>query len=449
MKVTRRWLERLLLLASLPSLHGQSTIHLPSQGRQADFSGYPQTKPARVVGSLPVSCASGEVAAVPGGAGAGLYFCTAAGIWTPVAAHTHALTDLSGITGKQGGGSIVQTFGGGATAAGECAKFDASGNIISAGAPCGGSSQSNYSQAFTAQSSVTLNHGLSTANVIVSCYDSGNREVEPDSVTVLDADNAAITFATPQTGRCVVNGTGGGGGAADTTAPVNSGTGAAILKAGTNVTAKTLKAGTNVTITGGTDEITISAAGGTAGITSINSQTGLSQALSAGAFVNIASAANIHTISVTNTQGNGSRLATVNAGPADGCASWSGGTLTSMGAPCGSGGGGGTAGVGIVISGTTISADPATVPSYLSGAASLTFNSFSGSGNCEEQNIALSGAAVGDAVSVGMPAVFPVGIINGAAWVSSANTVTIRLCRLAGANTISSQPFRAWVNKIF
>jgi len=266
---------------------------------------------------------------------------------------------------------------------------------------------------------------------------------------VLDANNAAITFATPQTGRCVVNGTGGGGGTGDTTAPVNSGTGAAILKTGTNVTAKTLKAGTNVSITGGADEITISAAGGAAGITSINAQAGLSQALSAGAFVNVLSAANVHTIAVTNTQGNGSRLATVNAGPADGCASWSGGTLTSMGAPCGSGGGGGTAGAGIVVSGTTISTDPATVPTYLSGMASPAFSSFNGTGNCEEQSVTVSGASIGDAVSLGLPGPFPAGIVQGAVYVSAPNTVTLRLCRLAGSNTLSGQTIRVWVNRVF
>jgi hypothetical protein len=52
---------------------------------------------------------------------------------------------------------------------------------------------------------------------------------------------------------------GGEVGVPESTVVANSGTGAAVLKTGTNVTAKTLVGGTNITITGGTDEITIAA----------------------------------------------------------------------------------------------------------------------------------------------------------------------------------------------
>jgi hypothetical protein len=47
------------------------------------------------------------------------------------------LTDLNGITGKSGSGSRLQMFGGGTVNANDCAKFDASGNVLSAGGPCG------------------------------------------------------------------------------------------------------------------------------------------------------------------------------------------------------------------------------------------------------------------------------------------------------------------------
>lgn len=365
--------------------------------------------------------------------------------------HGHALTDLLGVTGKSGSSSVLQTFGGGATADGECAKFDSSGNIVSSGAPCGGVLQSNYSQSFVSQSSVTLSHGLNTANVIVSCYDSANQLVEPNSVTVVDVSSVAVAFAVPQTGRCVVNGTGGGSaqGTGEATVAANSGTGTPILKTATNVVARTLKAGSNVTITAGTDEITISAASGSGGITSINSQASASQTLSAGSFINITSGSGVHTFSVTNLQGSGTRLVTANAAPADGCASWSGGTLTSIGTPCGSGGTGGTAGAGIVISGNTISTDAATVPSYLTSSASLSFSTFGGPGNCEEQTMQVMGASVGDPVSVGLPLPWPDGLVQAGAYVSAPNLVTLRLCRLAGTNVISSQTFRVWLNRMF
>jgi hypothetical protein len=41
-------------------------------------------------------------------------------------------------TGKQGNGTKFQMFGGGAFANGDCARFDAAGNIVSAGGACGG-----------------------------------------------------------------------------------------------------------------------------------------------------------------------------------------------------------------------------------------------------------------------------------------------------------------------
>jgi hypothetical protein len=299
---------------------------------------------------------------------------------------------------KTGSGTRIVTAGG--VPSNGCAKW-LNGNLDTTGVDCGGTTQSNYSQSFVSQSSVTLSHGLNTVNVLATCYDGSNQQIEPNSVTVIDSNSLSVAFAVPQTGRCVVNGTGGSGG---------SGT----------------------------------------GITSINSQTGTSQTLSGGAFISIASASNTHTVSVANTQGSGTRLATVNASPADGCAAWASGTLSSTGAPCGTGGGGSmTAGSGVVITGSTISVDPATVPSYLTGTAALSFSTFSGLGNCEEQSLTVNGAVIGDAVAIGLPSTFPTGLVQGAAWVSTANTVTIRLCRLAGTSTITSQTFRAWVNKVF
>jgi hypothetical protein len=51
-----------------------------------------------------------------------------------------ALSDLSDVSAKQGNATVVQMFGGGSPATNDCAKFDASGNLVSAGAACGSGS---------------------------------------------------------------------------------------------------------------------------------------------------------------------------------------------------------------------------------------------------------------------------------------------------------------------
>ncbi len=130
-----------------------------------------------------------------------------------------SLGDLTDASGKHGSASSVQMFGGGSTNAGECATFDASGNLISTGTPCGSGSggTANHATVFTTQSSVTIagsSHQMGTANLIVECYDGGTpaRKIEPDSVTVNPASyDVTVAFTQPQSGKCVVNGSGGSG----------------------------------------------------------------------------------------------------------------------------------------------------------------------------------------------------------------------------------------------
>jgi hypothetical protein len=72
--------------------------------------------------------------------GKNLYACIATNVWVSIGGndpHTHPVTDLLGITGKQGNAPVLQSFGGGAVGVNDCAKFDSAGNIVSAGAPCG------------------------------------------------------------------------------------------------------------------------------------------------------------------------------------------------------------------------------------------------------------------------------------------------------------------------
>ncbi len=212
-------------------MFGQSTVHLPTQSRQADFSGQPQTKPARVVGTLPGTCSAGEVVAVVGGAGQGLYVCNASGAWVATAPHGHSLSELTGVAGKQGTGALLQAFGGGPVQAGDCAQFDANGNLVSANAPCGSGSE-NFSLEFSAAAAVNLVHNLGTRSVLVGCTDTGGQAVIPDAVRVLDENTVRVEFAVAQPGKCVVNASGGGGGGSGSVSSVFGRTGAVTAQAG-------------------------------------------------------------------------------------------------------------------------------------------------------------------------------------------------------------------------
>ncbi len=165
----------LVAAAAAMAAYGQTTIDLRSQGRDVDFSGAAATKPSKMGAALPVTCNVGETffnTNAP--AGQNLYVCSATNTWTALAVpppsfsqvtgvvsllqggtgattaagalsnlgaapavHTHNLTDLSGISGKQGSAGVLLAFGGGLTSPNDCARFDNNGNLIDSGSPCG------------------------------------------------------------------------------------------------------------------------------------------------------------------------------------------------------------------------------------------------------------------------------------------------------------------------
>jgi hypothetical protein len=79
----------------------------------------------------------------------------------------------------------------------------------------GAAGTANYSSSFSGATAVTIpgsEHGMTTVNLVVTCYDDGSpaRTVEPDTVGIdVETLDIQIAFATPQSGRCVVNGSGG------------------------------------------------------------------------------------------------------------------------------------------------------------------------------------------------------------------------------------------------
>jgi hypothetical protein len=66
----------------------------------------------------------------------------------------------------------------------------------------------------TANTPLTLTHGLNTLNVMSTCYTSAVKPFDPiDGVVVASTTTAQITTATAMTGTCVFVGTSGGGSA--------------------------------------------------------------------------------------------------------------------------------------------------------------------------------------------------------------------------------------------
>lgn len=243
--MTERILAGCLLLGVLMLPAGaQTQVDLRTQGKDVDFSASGSTKPFRMGAALPATCAIGEAffnAAAP--AGQNVYACTATNVWSleggnggipSVTGNADAVLsnngtaadwrviggDISGplqavIVGGIQGRSIAAT----APSDGQLLRWDAGASQwgpYSAAAATG----ANYSQTFTNQTTITMAgsaHGLGTANLIVACYDTGSpsRLIEPDSVSVNTTTfDVTVNFATAQSGRCVINGSGASNAAA-------------------------------------------------------------------------------------------------------------------------------------------------------------------------------------------------------------------------------------------
>ena len=112
------------------------------------------------------------------------------------------------------------------------------------------------------------------------------------------------------------------------------------------------------------------------------------------------------------------------------------------------GGGNYTAGTGANVTGSTISVDKTSVPTYLTSSASLAFGSIA-QGACAQLTFTLTGASPGDSVAPGWPGTIEAGLA-GTMLVSATNTVAVRLCNMSGgALTPANQTFRATVVRSF
>jgi hypothetical protein len=428
---------------------GQSTVHLPTQSRSADFSGQPQTKPARVVGALPGTCSAGEVVAVVGSTGPGLYVCNSAGAWVASAPHGHALNELSGVAGKQGTGALLQAFGGGAVQAGDCAQFDANGNLVSANAPCGSGSE-NYSLEFTAAVTVNLVHNLGTRSVLVGCTDTSGQAVIPDAVRVLNDNSVRVDFAVAQSGKCVVNASGGGGGGGGAVSSVFGRTGAVAAQAGdysfsqiagqlalNQIAPSALQGnGSKLQLFSGTAAANDCAkfdASGNLVSAGAACGTGIGDVTGPAASVDGEVALYSGTTGKALRRAGGTGVARLNNGVL--------GVVPGSGADCvradgTSGPCGGTIYFGAGLAGSGTPADPVRLASGGSVAsqafytASLSFGTL-GSQACAELGIAAPGATPGETIAAGMPEGLPAGVTGN--MYSGADTVVVRLCNVTGA----------------
>ena len=83
MKLHPFWVGCALLAATLGQAPAQTQIDLRTQSKSVDFSNATSTKPSKTGTALPATCSVGEMFLnTSAGAGANIYVCTAANVWT-------------------------------------------------------------------------------------------------------------------------------------------------------------------------------------------------------------------------------------------------------------------------------------------------------------------------------------------------------------------------------
>ncbi len=467
-------------------LCAQTKVDLHTQTKNVDFSNATSTKPAQVGSSLPASCGQGQFFFLTTGpAGQNVYGCSAANVWSLEGAAIpqtslvpSELNNSGAFLTTDGTNPIWQQLAGDVTGAPAAVTVTGlqtrpvaniaptNGQLLGWSAasttwlPLTVATPPNFGTSFSGTTVLAIpgtEHNLNTPNLLVGCYDNATpaNMIEPSNVTVNQATyDVAVSFLQPQSGRCVVNGSGGlssgggGGGGSGASMAAQLGDFAVsmnnpnLLTIGTLcslVTPCNVRFGTvtysitqssTVTITGGTATAYIYlTSDGTLNVGS----NALTLACSSGCQVqsNI-SQFPINSIPVFTW--NASSGTWASGGGFDQRAFLSGKSLA--------------AGTGIVIleSGTssTISVDSSVVPTYLTGSALLNFPSVP-TGSCSsDENVTVPGANAGEGVAAGWPAL-PQGIL-GMMRVSSSGVVSVRLCNFSGAAaTVSGLTYKATI----
>lgn len=206
----RLWIT-LAILQAVSIAWSQTAIDLRAQGKNVDFSGAAFTRPMKTGTVLPAVCQTGEVyfrtTDVPG---QNLWACAATNTWTRLsgtissvfgrsgvitkAKGDYNLADLGDVSGKQGTGTTALMFGGGTTTNGDCAQFDAGGNVISAGVPCGSGSggvQAGTGVAVTTSGSASI---VAIDTAVVPTYMIASPLIDFPSIPAQTCSEQTVTF---------------------------------------------------------------------------------------------------------------------------------------------------------------------------------------------------------------------------------------------------------------
>jgi hypothetical protein len=525
-----------LLICACSLARGQTLVDLRTQSKSVDFTSANSTKPYKSGTALPLTCSVGEAFFnTSAAAGKNLYTCTSINVWTlqngstlpdPTSNANTVLSndganpgwrpisgDVSGppqflrVSGLQG-----RTVSSAAPGDGQVLRWNnASQSWLpgTVGGATGGipPGVSNYSLNFSGLTTVSIlgtAHQLGSTNLIVECYDTTQalaRRIETDSVTINPSTfDVTVTFSQPQTGSCVINGSGGStpvtltGDLTGTSnsalvtglqnfpvssvaptdgevltwssaaqqwlaAPPQSGQGASGSSTLNSLavayqTPTTLTVGSTCstllpcnarigsTVFSFTSSATVTVQGGSGAVNVYLANNGIIMVAS----TNVTVACSSGCIALNGIGGfppNSIPLATWTAN--NGVIDVSGGRdnrafLSTKSFTSG-------AGMLVLDSGTqtTVSVNAAVVPTYLAAAANLAFPSIDSFTCTSEQTIPLAGANPGDSVAAGWPASIPQGVM-GMMRVSASGIVAVRLCNFSGAAlTPQADNFRATV----
>jgi len=195
------------LLWLISSLNGQNLVDLRTQTKNVDFSGAASTIPAKSGTTLPATCSTGAMFFnTANAAGQNLYLCAPANTWTQlggtasvsgtvsaatqgqfgyysangttIVGHTLVASDIPALSYQSpltftGTGAKTATSTG-SLVANDCAKWDANGNVIDAGSPCGSVAAGSTGQFafYSAAGSALTAHTLAASDIPALSYQS-------------------------------------------------------------------------------------------------------------------------------------------------------------------------------------------------------------------------------------------------------------------------------------
>ncbi|MGA7240286.1 MAG: hypothetical protein WBY44_31670 [Bryobacteraceae bacterium] len=322
----------------------------------------------------------------------------------------------------------------------------------------------NYTAFFTSATAVSIpggTHNLGTENLIIQCYDnsSPSNMVEPSQITIDPATfNVTVTFASAETGRCVLNGyngasssSGSGSGGAGMASQLGDfgvvWTSPSTLTIGGNCSPATpcnVRFGTQIYSL--TSSALVTVASGSTGTAFI--YVDATGALNVGSSMTVTcTAACVAAPNITGFPINTIPIYTWTA--ASGAWDSNGGS-DRRGWLSASPVLGGAGIAAITTAGqTTLSVDSAVVPTYLTGSATLDFPSIAAGTCAADLTLSLPGANAGDAIAPGWPAALEAGL-SGNMRVSAAGVVSVRLCAdTTGAVNPAAATFTATIVRGF